>query len=1259
MRAKKENVTAFGMKFCVVSVFLSQVTLSYALLATPQVMSGNADCFFKEFELNIQVSDFAELNWSDFSIATNESVLFIQPSKSSLVVNRVVGDQPSLILGSLSANGQVILLNPQGVIVGKEAKVNVGSLIASTLDLQNQLFLENRELQFTGSSKSPIEIYGHVEALENISLIGHTINMKGSLKSHGGTVALFGVPEVLFKGEKGNIYMFSKCSFDLKDHSSVALHGSIHSQNEKIGGKAVLLADFVTLQNGGLINVSGEMGGGTVLIGGDYQGKGELNRCAQWVDIHPKTSIFADSQLLGNGGKVIVWSERGTQNFGSITAQGGKMGGNGGLVEVSGKWLNHDGVVSCSAPNGIAGEILFDPTDLTVAAATQFVTGLPTIQPNLMGFPATINAATVIASLAAGNNVTLLTTNDAFAGNGDIIFNASVSWFGLAGSLTIDAWGSVLVNAAAGANIGPLAAMNTGNLAIITRTGDLFVTNDSRINNRLGTLNVTVARNILINWGRIGNAFASATPNGLVTVFAGGDICLVGALASQMPGASTAAMICSDFSEVRVVAEGSILLRGGETLNSRAHIGTQAGNITNTGNIRVTAAGDIVMMGGTNNDTDAVIGGSAGTNGNNLAGRNITVRCGGDLTMFSGLGQFGAAVIGSGAYDDNNFITSNINVTVGENPIGTITGGNLVMNGAQSAKTGHHPVAIGFLGTPLLPNIISGSVNVTVHGNAILNSEAVAPPCVNPCPGCPGFMTMLNPPPVQTVSTNAQTIIGSLSTIGNPANIGIQVNLVVDGNLVLDGRMNYAAIIPNNDGVSGPLAPISSVITGGDFILIGSNGVVVTPERDAAEITMNGAPLDAQLIVASLRGSIVAVNGLTTGGNIHAPGFPGAFTDNIGQVTVIAANDIRIAGGTNTAMGGNVTTYYSSGGITYESGVDDMQGGILVDTFRYNTAPFPTAGTIAAGGVNILNGTFISNPGSPTPNVPLGSAITYSAQNGSDISFTSTDLFSNGAIANFVIDTAAPLLHFDNTQEGTYLFDGGSITVQGFFNTTIRNHSLIAPAFFGNILVNTENRMFLENAIITAGAGVTLVTDNQRPNRPLYGSGGIEIDALSQINYGEWLRIFTAIPEQNNISLNALFNGISIGALAGAFPGPFLQNSLFEVWCTYYSALLGDVPPFSGSFLGGVPFTVFYKPCLEQLTYQATVVVVELLVGLHPYNEFPGWDAQFFIDYYTPSRQVSSSLSILGREPYLLRRRHLHLLNHAKTWTWVLPESKF
>jgi filamentous hemagglutinin family protein len=143
------------------------------------------------------------------------------------------------------------------------------------------------------------------------------------------------------------------------DASDAALDG--------MGGEIDVLGDQVALIEADL-NASGTAGGGTVLIGGDYQGQGDVPN-ADFTYVDSRSAINADALENGDGGTVIVWADDTTQFFGDISARGGSEGGNGGFVEVSGQQnLGFNGTVDVGADQGMSGLLLLDPQDIQIVA---------------------------------------------------------------------------------------------------------------------------------------------------------------------------------------------------------------------------------------------------------------------------------------------------------------------------------------------------------------------------------------------------------------------------------------------------------------------------------------------------------------------------------------------------------------------------------------------------------------------------------------------------------------------------------------------------------------------------------------------------------------------------------------------------------------------------------------------------------------------------------------------------------------------------
>ena len=140
-------------------------------------------------------------------------------------------------------------------------------------------------------------------------------------------------------------------------------------------GTIKVLGNKVGLFGSAVVDASGDAGGGTVLVGGNFQGKGpETNALRTYVAAGAR--ISADAIVEGDGGKVIVWANEVTQFYGTLTSRGGRQSGNGGFGEISGKGsLVFAGKVDLRAPKGAAGTVLFDPLNITISTNADANTG--------------------------------------------------------------------------------------------------------------------------------------------------------------------------------------------------------------------------------------------------------------------------------------------------------------------------------------------------------------------------------------------------------------------------------------------------------------------------------------------------------------------------------------------------------------------------------------------------------------------------------------------------------------------------------------------------------------------------------------------------------------------------------------------------------------------------------------------------------------------------------------------------------------------
>ena len=125
-----------------------------------------------------QATQNVAINWQGFSIGQGEAVRFVQPNSSAVALNRVVGSDPSSILGSLSANGKVFLVNPNGILFGIGAQVNVGGLVASTLNISDADFMAGRH-KFAGAGNGTVVNQGSITAADGgyVALLGASVSV--------------------------------------------------------------------------------------------------------------------------------------------------------------------------------------------------------------------------------------------------------------------------------------------------------------------------------------------------------------------------------------------------------------------------------------------------------------------------------------------------------------------------------------------------------------------------------------------------------------------------------------------------------------------------------------------------------------------------------------------------------------------------------------------------------------------------------------------------------------------------------------------------------------------------------------------------------------------------------------------------------------------------------------------------------------------------------------------------------------------------
>jgi filamentous hemagglutinin family protein len=332
-------------------------------------------------------------HWSDFSIGAGATVNVVQPDPSSVLLNRVITDTTSQIDGTLNANGHVYLINPWGVLFGAGAQVNVGGIVASTLDLagetvaeRNARFMEDGVLEFAsdGAGAERIElktgavIRSHAGAGGMVVLLGGRIENRGTLDAPGGTVAL-GVGDRITLDPVGDGLTTLRIDEGSFAESAVGILNDAGAQITADGGRVLLLArsaygsfsDALISQQGLIRARRLASSGGEIVL--QASGDSEFDEFyeSSGIELGAGGVLDADGVGTASGGRVEVTAGNGSALVvdGALTARGGTGGADGGWIETSGQtfWLGADLSVDASASAGAAGAWVLDPSDVHIA----------------------------------------------------------------------------------------------------------------------------------------------------------------------------------------------------------------------------------------------------------------------------------------------------------------------------------------------------------------------------------------------------------------------------------------------------------------------------------------------------------------------------------------------------------------------------------------------------------------------------------------------------------------------------------------------------------------------------------------------------------------------------------------------------------------------------------------------------------------------------------------------------------------------------
>jgi filamentous hemagglutinin family protein len=617
---------------------------------------------------------FSEFNVPQSGVIFNTGNSAVNGADVRNIINRVTGDNPSAILGTLESrqafpNANLYLMNPNGIVFGQNARLDIGGSFHATTGTglgfdsgtfnvdRNSLSFPNgdpKTIRFAIAQPAGIINQGNlaVDAGKSITFTGGSIINTGILTAPSGNIALTSVagnsqvelrspdavlglqvtnnavpanwngkitelpklaelltgkvPEanqVVVKADGSLALVATPAATDMAVTNGMSvISGKIDvSESSGKGGHVGIFGEKVGLVNS-QINASGALGGGTVLIGGNFQGNGIApNALRTFVSENSKIDVSA--LLNGNAGTAIVWSNLNTRFLGTIIAKGGTLSGDGGFVEVSGKQnLDYRGTVNTLAPNGKIGRLLLDPTDINIIAIGGSFTVLTDVDqfadPNAGGNTLSVNL--INATLA---NVTLQATND-------INFNAIVAITASGVGLTAQAGRDINVNDNISTTAGAInftAGRDIVGVGAISTSPSIDSAAD---------INLTAGRDVSVNSinAIAGTIMIPPSNGGNVTIQAGGNIQTTGTFVSTFGNTYS---IATNADSIGKAGNISLTSTNGaiDVSSGRVHA---VATIGNAGNITFQALGNINTGAGT--FPLAGVGSFIGFGGNGVGG---------------------------------------------------------------------------------------------------------------------------------------------------------------------------------------------------------------------------------------------------------------------------------------------------------------------------------------------------------------------------------------------------------------------------------------------------------------------------------------------------------------------------------------------------------------------------------------------------------------------------------------------------------------
>jgi len=1071
-----------------------------------------------------QSSQRAVVNWDTFNLGAKAQIRFDQPSAQSVTLNRVLGGGQSNILGQLSAPGQVFISNPEGVLFGAGARVDVGSLLATTHRIDDKSFMDG-QLRFerAGSTGAVIN-QGQLRSRLGgyIALLAPEVRNQGVVIAQAGTVAMAAGEVITLRldGQQGlaSLQTTPSAIASLVDNGHAVLApdgmiilsavgasrlqaGVIRSSGElnasslqAKGGRIVLEGDEITLSAGSRTLATGAKGGGTVHVGGGWQGSGTIAQARQ-VTMAEGAVVDVSATVDGSGGEAVLWSrvdnpETVTNVAGQIVARGAGAGA-GGRVETSGARLDTQASIRVDTQDakGGAGLWLLDPYDYLIAPTGGQMTGA---QLNSALSGASISILTSDASTAGYSGA--VTT-----GSGDIVVDDAI---------TIPSGRTLTLNAGGGIS-GTGAITNNGTLAL-TQVGSSTlssVVSGTGVVTKAGAGSLTLSGN---------NSYSGATTVSAGTLVAGHNNALGSTAAGTTVAAGAVLAINSASVGAEAISMDGLLLFQGTTpslagtvyfptipQNENANygvsaeagtVGTISGVISNVshnnGFIWKLGAGTVVWAASNTIASGLAVrygtlslahAGALGQTfrtmiygGATLDLANITLASGSNIWPFSG------GTISSSA--GSSAISQSFEL-YGPATFHVAAGASLTMN-TSLAEDSRYTYAITKTGagTLTLAQASSNKGALSINDGTVIASHGSSLGSTNSGVAIASGATLqLNGVSLssEAITINGGTLLSTgVTTVPGAVTLGASSTLdVIGGSLTISGAIGDGS---NGYGLtktgSGTLV-LSGANTYGGATTLSAATTAVSGSGKLGNAT--GATTVASGATLDIRGASLGAEAITlAGGDITASTGTGSST---GVLTLSADTTISVGTGASLTLGGGIAPGGSARALTKTGAGTLALGGTtaLGGTVTVSTGTL----TVGSGSSGTLSDSVVNNAtlvvGSGSSGLLSGSVVnngTMQIGSGSSGGDTSGDIVNNGTLTLNRSDSAGTVTGVISGSGGLTKTGSGSITLSA--NNT----------YSGGTSINAGALQF-SGASASAGSGAISVASGAK----LQLAGGVTL----------------------------------------------------------------------------------------------------------------------------------------------------------------------